>query len=61
MGNNWTVYMHITPNNKKYIGITSQIPNKRWRNGKGYKKCLFLNAIKKYGWGNIKHEILFDN
>lgn len=61
MDTNWTVYMHITPNNKRYIGITSQIPSKRWRNGKGYKKCLFLNAIKKYGWNNIKHEILFDN
>lgn len=56
----YTVYMHITPSNKKYIGITKQIPYKRWLNGKGYQKqSYFHNAILKYGWDNIRHEILF--
>ena len=27
--NNYTVYMHITPSNKKYVGITGDIPKNR--------------------------------
>lgn len=61
MGNkNWTVYMHTSPSGKKYIGITSQKTTKRWRFGKGYKNSAFQNAIKKYGWINIAHDILFE-
>lgn len=50
-------------NNKKYIGITSQTTERRFRkNGDGYKRCtLFYRAIQKYGWNNFKHEILIDN
>lgn len=60
MENNYTVYMHIFPNNKKYIGITSGDVNKRWSNGGGYRKQKILkNAIDKYGWKNIEHLILF--
>lgn len=56
------VYMHINKiNNKKYIGITCQKANERWRNGKGYKIGHFKKAIDKYGWGNFEHIILFDN
>lgn len=56
----YTVYMHVTPNNKVYIGITRQNPVKRWLNGKGYQKQeYFYNAIQKYGWDNIDHKILF--
>lgn len=58
----YTVYMHITPNNKKYIGITMNDPKIRWKNGSGYlNNNHFSNAIKKYGWDNIKHLILFTN
>ena len=59
----YIVYMHKTPNNKYYIGITSKInPNNRWRNGNGYSNNKhFESAIKKYGWNNIKHIILFEN
>ena len=60
----YCVYMHTTPSNKRYIGITQQTPEKRWQKGHGYdygSNDYFYNAIKKYGWGNIKHEILFDN
>lgn len=55
--------MHTSPSNKKYIGITSQKPNRRWRkNGYGYKDHIyFWRAIQKYGWDNFKHEILFNN
>lgn len=56
------LYMHITPNNKKYIGITKLKPNERWKNGKGYKNnILFSRAINKYGWNNIQHIILLSN
>lgn len=58
----YTVYMHICPNGKKYIGITKQAPNKRWQNGYGYNtQIYFKRAIDKYGWHNIKHIILFKN
>lgn len=57
---NYSIYMHITPNNKRYIGITCQDPKKRWGNGNNYsKQPYFSNAIKKFGWNNIKHEVLF--
>ena len=56
------VYMHINKiNNKKYIGITCQKANERWRNGKGYKTGRFKKSIDKYGWDNFEHIILFDN
>lgn len=58
----YSVYIHTTPNGKKYIGITTQKPEDRWINGLGYKKNThFYRAIKKYGWNNINHEILFIN
>lgn len=59
--NKWTVYKHVTPNNKIYYGITSQcIVNKRWDYGRGYiKNKQFYSDIKKYGWNNIKHEIIY--
>lgn len=55
----YTVYMHTCPNGKKYIGITGREPELRWHNGHGYDKNKpFWNAIVKYGWDNIRHEIL---
>lgn len=55
----YTVYKHTTPNGKVYIGITKQKPEQRWHNGHGYKKNEhFYSAILKYGWENIKHEIV---
>jgi len=59
MSKNWTVYMHTTPSGKRYIGITSQGVKDRWKNGYGYEEGYFRNAILKYGWSNIQHEILF--
>lgn len=60
---NYTLYMHINlKNNKKYIGITSNTPNKRWWNGKGYKSNkYFYRSIQKYGWDNFEHEIVLCN
>lgn len=57
----YIVYCHINNiNNKKYIGITCQTPEQRFRNGKGYKSSKYFNsAIIKYGWENFTHTILF--
>ena len=59
----YTVYMHVSPNNKKYIGITSTNVKKRWgSNGINYKNNdHFYRAISKYGWNNFQHIILFEN
>lgn len=61
MNNEFTVYMHINnANGKKYIGITSGDPLKRWQNGKGYSKNKhFYDAIVRYGWDNFTHLILY--
>lgn len=56
------VYKHTFPNGKIYIGITGQNPNRRWMNGHGYKEQPYVyNAILKFGWENIKHEVLFSH
>lgn len=58
--NNYIVYLHRCPSGKVYIGITKDI-KERWKNGAGYiHQKYFYKAIKKYGWENIKHEILAD-
>ena len=58
----WCVYCHTNKvNGKKYFGITSQNPpERRWQNGKGYKKNLhFWKAILKYDWvDGFSHEII---
>ena len=58
------VYEHVFPNGKRYIGITSKRPKARWESGTGYDKNhqpVMYNAIQKYGWDNIEHNILFTN
>ena len=55
----YCVYKHTTPSGKVYIGITCRNPRDRWGRGSGYKTQIFDRAVKKYGWENIKHEILF--
>lgn len=58
----YNVYKHVNKiNNKIYIGITKQLPEKRWGiGGKNYKnKCPhFWAAIEKYGWDNFSHIII---
>ena len=56
------IYKYTSPSNKIYIGITGKDVKYRWQNGYGYihnNNKHFENAILKYGWDNIKHEILF--
>lgn len=60
--NKWIVYVHISPSNKYYVGITSQTPNQRWRNGNGYSyNTHFYRAIQKYGWDNFQHDIVAEH
>lgn len=60
----WIIYVHINEiNGKKYVGQTCKsLEIRSGTNGQGYKRCTyFWHAIQKYGWGNFKHEILYDN
>ncbi len=60
--NDYTVYCHIFPNKKRYVGITKQKIKRRWGNGYGYIcSPLMYNAIKKYLWHNIEHKLLYTN
>ncbi len=54
----YTVYKHTSPSGKTYIGITKRTPERRWKSGYSNNEY-FQRAIKKYGWNNFKHEILF--
>lgn len=59
----YTVYIHTNKvNHKRYIGITRQSVEERWRSGKGYKRCTyFYRAIQKYGWDGFDHEVFASN
>ena len=55
------VYIHIFPNGKQYVGMTTN-PVKRWRNGKGYiDHPLMYKEIELCGWDNIEHIVLYKN
>lgn len=60
----YNVYLHIvtldTGHKKYYVGQTKQEPEKRWgKNGINYKtNKRFYSDILKYGWDNIKHDII---
>lgn len=57
----YTVYCHEAPNGKRYVGITKRDVERRWGCGYGYRNNHhFWNAIKKYGWNNFEHYILFE-
>ena len=58
----YIVYIHQCPNNKKYVGVTSEKTYNRFHGGSGYKyNKEFYEDIKKYGWNNIKHIIINEN
>lgn len=58
MENTYCVYCHTSPSGKRYIGLTRCEPNKRWRNGYGYRgRTHFWKAIQKYGWDKFSHDV----
>ena len=62
----WTVYMHVNKSNdKRYIGITRLLPEKRWKyKGRGYTEDhqkVFYRAIQKYGWDGFEHIIVAEH
>ena len=62
MLNIYSVYVHISPSQKMYIGITCKCVQERWQQGEGYRlQPYFYRAIQKYGWNNIKHIVLLEN
>jgi group I intron endonuclease len=54
----YIVYLYTFPNGKKYCGQTSRTIEERKRSGYHY---YIGAAIEKYGWDNIKIEILKEN
>ena len=55
----YTVYVHIDPEGKRYYGATKQKVSQRWRNGTRYKENkYFTDAIERYGWNNFEHIIV---
>lgn len=55
----WSVYKHVDPYGKIYIGVTKDVKH-RWRgNGRGYiGGTAIWDAIQTYGWDNFQHEIV---
>lgn len=54
----YNVYMHTTPDGKVYVGMTSKTLKQRCAgNYKNNKE--FNAAIMKYGWKNIKSEVIY--
>ena len=57
----YSVYIHLFPNGKTYIGLTSRKAKVRWGYGNNYHNCTAVDrAIKKYGWNNICHAVLYE-
>lgn len=59
----YCIYKHTSPSGKVYIGKTCRenLQKRFLHEGIGYRECsYFWKAIQKYGWDNIKHEILIE-
>lgn len=56
----YSVYIHTNKiNGKRYVGVTTDRPERRWKKGEGYKnQHHFYSAIQKYGWDNFDHFII---
>ena len=58
----YSVYVHIFPDGRKYVGYTGRPVKTRWDGGMGYVDCpVMFDAIVKTGWNNINHYVLLSN
>ena len=66
MAKEYYVYLHTFPDGKRYVGITSMKPERRWNKGRGYRRRIkgrytqkaMAYATLKNDWDSIKHEVL---
>lgn len=59
---NYTIYVHIFPDGKRYVGCTCTSVKLRWNGGLGYERQKkVFSAILKFGWNNIRHYIIMEN
>lgn len=58
----YTVYTHTSPSGKVYVGISKNLQDRWMCKGSRYLsyESIFKHAIQKYGWDNLKHEILLE-
>ncbi len=55
---NVSLYIHIAPDKRVYIGVSKNVWF-RWRNkGAGYTRKRFKQAIEEFGWDNFEHHII---
>lgn len=58
----YSLYRLTFPDGLLYFGITKQVPSKRWANGKGYAgQNKIYSAISKFGWKNIKKDVILQD
>ena len=59
----WSLYKHVSPSGKVYVGISSNIPMRWAANGYYYLQTdtVFARAIRKYGWDSFQHIIIADS
>lgn len=53
----YSIYVHIFPDGRKYVGSTGNDLKRRWQGGYRHNKILH-NAINSVGWNNIQHQVL---
>lgn len=53
----WTVYKHVTPDGRVYIGATSKTLADRWKGGYAGR---FREAVKTYGWDGMEHVVIVE-
>ena len=54
----YSVYMHVFPDKRLYVGYTGDRPKRRWES---YKKCNkeMQAIVDSVGWHNIEHRVLY--
>lgn len=55
---NISLYIHIAPDKRVYVGVSKNVW-RRWGNkGKRYTRKRFKEAIEEFGWNNFRHHII---